>query len=270
MNNVSKELLVILRHASIGILDIRTAESLASDIVHTLNKLKQIYLRGTYTGRCDLRLPASLQCISLQKVECSTEWLCSLLITLSSLDHPVRCNLVDIELQSSKETRREESYTHVSDLRSEFLSRDMSNIEIVVDKVSKELFEILRDTSIEILLLKTADGAACASEILHTLQRLKKLYLMGTFTGRCEFKLPVSLQYINLQKSECSSEWLRSLFFTLSSVPHPVRCDLMDVVLQQSEEARENESHIHVSDLGSEKCVFDRSNIEILVQNGSK
>ncbi|KAH3786372.1 hypothetical protein DPMN_164479 [Dreissena polymorpha] len=103
---------------------------------------------GTYTSRCDLRLPASLQCIGLQKVECSSEWLCSLLITLATLDHPVECELWDVVLQPCEEARGDESHKHVSDLRSEILSRDLSNIKILVNNDSMALFEILRDSSI--------------------------------------------------------------------------------------------------------------------------
>ncbi|KAH3747696.1 hypothetical protein DPMN_182125 [Dreissena polymorpha] len=39
----------------------------------------------------------------------------------------------------------------------------MSNIEIMVKYGSKELFEILRDTSIGILCLRTADDASLAT-----------------------------------------------------------------------------------------------------------
>ncbi|KAH3750059.1 hypothetical protein DPMN_184575 [Dreissena polymorpha] len=214
----SKELFEILRDACIGILDLKTADcaSLASEILHTLNKLTKLDLWGTYTGRCDIELPASLQCISLQKGECSSEWLCSLLITLSSFDHPVTCELWAVVLQSSGYTLGDELHTHVSDMRSEIMSHDMSKIEIMVTKCSKKLFEILRYTSIRILDLRTADLASLASEILHTLNKLTKLYLRGTYTGRCDIELPASLQCISLQKVECSSEWLCSLLITLS------------------------------------------------------
>ncbi|KAH3751279.1 hypothetical protein DPMN_185832 [Dreissena polymorpha] len=86
--------------------------SLASEILHTLNKLTKLYFSGTYTGRCDLRLPASFQCISLPEGECSSEWLCNLLITLSSLDHPVKFELLNFVLQSSEEARGYEALTY--------------------------------------------------------------------------------------------------------------------------------------------------------------
>ncbi|KAH3811111.1 hypothetical protein DPMN_139515 [Dreissena polymorpha] len=81
-----------LRCTSIGELSLHTIGdvSLASKIMYTLKKLTKLYLRGTYSERCTLQLPATLQCISLQKVECSAEWLCGLLIALSSLDHSER------------------------------------------------------------------------------------------------------------------------------------------------------------------------------------
>ncbi|KAH3796687.1 hypothetical protein DPMN_150256 [Dreissena polymorpha] len=225
---------------------------------------------GTYTGRCDLKLPASLQCISLQEGGCSSEWLCSLLITLSSLDHSVQCKLWDFVLQSSEETRGDEAHTHISDLISEKLSHDLSNIKMFVKNGNTELFELLRDTSIGIIGLMTAYCASLASEILHTLNRLTKLYLWGTFTGRCDLKLPSSLQCISLQEGECSSEWLCSLLITLSSLDHPVKCELWDYVLQSSEEILGVEAHTHISDLRSEILSHDLSNIEIFMENGSK
>ncbi|KAH3747695.1 hypothetical protein DPMN_182124 [Dreissena polymorpha] len=272
VKNGSTELFEILRDTSIEILDLRTADSasLASEILHTLNKLTTLFLRGTYTGRCDLKLPASLQCISLQKCQCSSDWLCSLLITLSSLDHPVKCELLDVVLQSSGDTIGDELNTHVSDLRSEILSNDLSNIEILVKNGSTELFEILRDTSIGILDIRTADSASLASKILHTLNKLTKLYLWGTYTGRCDLKLPASLQCISLQECECSSEWLCSLLITLSSFEHPVTCELWDVILQYSGDTLGDERHTHVSDLRSEILSNDMSNIEIMVKRGSK
>ncbi|KAH3751278.1 hypothetical protein DPMN_185831 [Dreissena polymorpha] len=81
-------------------------------------------------------------------------------MTLSSLDHPVGCELWNVVLQSSEEARRYEAHTHISDLRSEILAHDLSNIEILVKNGSKELFELLRDTSIGVLILRTAN---CAS-----------------------------------------------------------------------------------------------------------
>ncbi|KAH3702100.1 hypothetical protein DPMN_077102 [Dreissena polymorpha] len=272
VENGSKELFELLRDTSIGILHLMTANcaSLASEILHTLNKLTKLYLLGTYTGRYDLRLPASLQCISIGEGECSSEWLCSLLITLSSLNHPVKCELWDVVLQVSEDIRGDEAHTHTSDLRSEILSHDLSNVDIFVKNGSKELFELLRDTSIGILNLMTANCASLASEILHTLNKLTKLYLRGTFTGRCDLRLPASLQCISLPKGECSSEWLRSLLITLSSLGHPVKCQLWDVVLQLSEDIRGDEAHTHTSDLRSEIRSHDLSNVEIFVKNGSK
>ncbi|XP_052228907.1 uncharacterized protein LOC127843119 isoform X4 [Dreissena polymorpha] len=271
VENCSMALFEILRDSSIGILDLTTTDCvlLASEILHTLNKLTKLYLWGTYTGRCDFSLPASLQCISLQKVECSSEWLCSLLITLSSLDHHVECELCDVVLQPCEEAHEDESHVHVSDLRSEILSRDLSNIEILVTTCSMELFEILRDSSIGILTLRTTDCVSFASEILHTLNKLANLNLWGTFTGRCDLRLPASLQCITLAEVECSSEWLCSLLITLSSLDHPVKCVLWDVVLQSSEEAHGDESHVHVSDLRSEILSRDLSNIKISVKKCS-
>ncbi|XP_052237824.1 uncharacterized protein LOC127849145 [Dreissena polymorpha] len=272
VQNGSKELFEILRDTSIGILDLRTTDcaSLASAILHTLSSLTKLYLTGTYTGRFDLKLPALLQCISMEKCECSSEWLCSLFITLSSLDRPVRCQLWDVQLKSIEVYHGDESHTRVSDMRSELLSHNLSNIEICVQNGSKELFEILRDTTIGILDLRTTDCASLASAILHTLSSLTKLYLTGTYTGRFDLKLPALLQCISMEKCECSSEWLCSLFITLSSLDRPVRCELGDVQLRSIEVNHRDESHTRVSDMRSELLSHNLSNIEICVQNGSK
>ncbi|KAH3747708.1 hypothetical protein DPMN_182137 [Dreissena polymorpha] len=267
----NNDLYHLLRWSSIGKLDLRTADcaSLALDIIHTLNKLTTLFLWGIYTGRCDLKLPASLHFISLQKGAISSEWLCSLLIELSSFDHPVMCELYDCVLQPNSKTRRDEPHTHVSDFRSKILSHDMSNIEIIVTRGAKELFEVLRDTSIGFLGLKSAECASLASEILFTLNGLTKLYLWGTYTGVCDFRLPASLQYINLQKVECSSGWLCSLLVKLSFLDHPATCDLYDVVLQSGEETLGYESHTLESDTQSKIRSHDLSNIEILVKSGN-
>ncbi|KAH3802591.1 hypothetical protein DPMN_156269 [Dreissena polymorpha] len=209
--------------------------------------------------------PNSLQSVCLIECECSSEWLCSLLITLSSLAHPLKCRLCDVVLQPCEEPRGDDNHIHLSDSRSEILSRELSNIGISVENSSMELLEMLRNTSIGNLTLSFADCASLASEILHTLKKLTKLYLRGSYTGRCDLKLPASLQYVSLIKCECSSEWLCSLLITLSSLAHPVKCRLCDVVLQPCEEP-----HIHLSDSRSEIVSRDLSNIGISVKNGSK
>ncbi|KAH3811218.1 hypothetical protein DPMN_139625 [Dreissena polymorpha] len=157
--NGSVELFEILRDTSIGILDLKTADcaSSASKILYNLKQLTTLYLWGTYSGRCTLQLPDTLQCISLQEVECSAEGLCSLLIALSSLAHSVQCEMYDVLLQSFEYSCGGESQTRVSYLRSKILALDMKHMTILVKNGSVELFEILRDTSLRILDLKHAE-----------------------------------------------------------------------------------------------------------------
>ncbi|KAH3753238.1 hypothetical protein DPMN_187872 [Dreissena polymorpha] len=126
--------------------------ALASDILPTFSKLKKLVLCGTFIGRCDLQMPSSLNCIRLVRGECTSEWLCSLLIKLCALDHHIKCELWNFVVQSRGEDCDADSNKHGSDLRSKLLACDMSNIEIVVVSGSKELFEIFRDTSIGIHL----------------------------------------------------------------------------------------------------------------------
>ncbi|KAH3812548.1 hypothetical protein DPMN_140983 [Dreissena polymorpha] len=71
VENGSDGLFKILQDTNIAILELRTANcaSMASVIMYTLKKLTKLRLRGTYSGRCTLQLPATLQCISLQEVD---------------------------------------------------------------------------------------------------------------------------------------------------------------------------------------------------------
>ncbi|KAH3770904.1 hypothetical protein DPMN_172202 [Dreissena polymorpha] len=272
VHNGIKELFEIFRDTSIGILNLRNADCVShtSDILPTLSKLEKLYLWGTYTGHCALQLPASLNCISLQTGGCSSEWLCSLLIKLTELDHPVKCELWNFVVLSRGEDCGTESNIPVSDLRSKLLSCDMSDIEISITHGIKEQFEIFRDTSIVILALRNADCLLQTSGILPTLSKLEKLYLWGTYTGHCALQLPASLNCISLQRGECSSEWLCSLLIKLSELDHPVKCQLWNVVVQSRGEDCGTNSTMHVSDMRSKLLSCDMSNIEILVHNGNK
>ncbi|KAH3699492.1 hypothetical protein DPMN_074448 [Dreissena polymorpha] len=268
----SKELFKIFRHTSIGILDLRNADCVLqiSDILPTLSKLEKLYLWGTYTGHCDLQLPASLHCVSLQTGECSSEWLCTLSIKLSELGHPVECELWNFVVQSRGDDCDTYSNIPVSDVQSKLLSCDMSNINIFVDKNSKELFKIFRDTSIGILELRTADCVSHTSDILPTLSKLEKLYLWGTYTGHCDLQLPASLHCVSLQTGECSSEWLCSLLIKLSELDHPVECEVWNFVVQSRGKDCVTDSNIPVSDVRSKLVSYDMSNIQISVKKGSK
>ncbi|KAH3693604.1 hypothetical protein DPMN_081041 [Dreissena polymorpha] len=244
--------------------------ALASDILLVHSNLENLNLYGTYTGLCDLHLPASLHCVSLQTGECSSEWLCSLLIKLSELDHHVECELCNFVVQSRGEDCGTDSTIHVSDVRSKLLSCDMSNIEILVKNGIEELFEIFRDTSIGILDLINDDCVSHTSDILPTLSKLKELYLWGTYTGHCALQLPASLKCIMLLICKCSSEWLCSLLIKLSELDYPVDIVLLDIVVQSDGVDCDAHSNIRASDLRSKLVSRDMSNILICVGNGSK
>ncbi|KAH3753269.1 hypothetical protein DPMN_187904 [Dreissena polymorpha] len=158
VENGSKELFEIVCDTNIGILDLRTADCdlQISDILPTFSKLKNLGLWGIIVGHCDLQLPASLDCFSLETGECSSEWLSSLLIKLSELDHPVVCQLRNFVVQARREDCCANSNNHESHMRSKLLACDMSNIEILVENGSKELFKLFHDTSIGILDLRTS------------------------------------------------------------------------------------------------------------------
>ncbi|KAH3812546.1 hypothetical protein DPMN_140981 [Dreissena polymorpha] len=226
VENGSAELFETLRETNVGILKLRTADcaSLSSVILYTLKKLTKLILWGTYSGRCSLNLPETFQFISLQEVECSYDWLCSLLIALSSLEHYVKCEMYNVVLQPREYSCEYDSQTHVFDFRSEMLALDMSHMPIFVKSGSVEMFELLRDTNIGILALRNADFTSSASKILYTLKKLTKLYLWGIYSERCTLQLPETLQFIPLLKVECSSEWLCSLLIALFSLDHSVKC----------------------------------------------
>ncbi|KAH3800579.1 hypothetical protein DPMN_154213 [Dreissena polymorpha] len=272
IHTVSMELFELVRDTSIGILDLHTSDcvSQASDIIPTLHKLRQLCIRGTYMIRCDFQLPASLNVITLLLVTCSSEWICSLLITLSSLHRPVTCELVNVVVQSSNKLCDAALETQVTDLRSKLLSCDMSNIWITVHTVSVELFEIVRYTSIGILHLLTCECVSQASDKFPTLSKLEKLYLSGTYISRCDFQLPASLQRISLQKVECSYEWLCSLLIMLSSIHRPVTCELIQAVLQSNNKPCIAALETRASDFRSEILSYDMSNIEMEVDNINK
>ncbi|KAH3770859.1 uncharacterized protein LOC127843769 isoform X1 [Dreissena polymorpha] len=272
VTNGSKELFEIFHDTSLGILDLRTADCLSqtSDILPTLSKLEKLHFWGTYTGRFDLQLPASLHCVYLQTGECSSDWLCSLLIMLSTLNHPVKCELRDFIVQSRGADCGADSNIPVCDLRSKLVSCELSNVEILVNNGSVELFEIFRDTSIGTLDLRTADCVSQTSDILPTLSNLKNLHLWGTYTGRCALQLPSSLHGITLETGECSSEWLCSLLIKLSALDTCVHCTLWNFVVQSRIEYCSADSNIHVSDLHSELLLCDMSTVNITVKQGSK
>ncbi|KAH3753208.1 hypothetical protein DPMN_187842 [Dreissena polymorpha] len=130
---------------------------LASHILPTLSKLETLYLMGKYTGLFAIQLSESVQFIDLLSVECSTEWLCSLLIHFSASGNPIKCYILSIVQTSIEEPCNAVPNMHASVLRSKLLACDMSYIEICVIYGNKELFETFRDTSIGILDLQTAD-----------------------------------------------------------------------------------------------------------------
>ncbi|KAH3783538.1 hypothetical protein DPMN_161477 [Dreissena polymorpha] len=265
------ELCEVFRGTNIGILKLDTAEcaSLASKSMHTLKKFTKLFLWGTYIGRCTLQLPATIHVISLQEVESSSEWLCSLLIELSSLEHPVECELWNVVLQQCADESISYSQSSMSELRSEILSRDMSEIAILVENGSVELFEIFRSTNIGILTLKTAECASLTSRIVFTLNKLAKLCLFGTYRERCTLHLPATLQCISMQEVECSAEWLCSLLVALWTLDHPVECELWNVVLQQCACELGDNSQARVSDFHSEILSIDFTQTTILLTNGS-
>ncbi|KAH3786033.1 hypothetical protein DPMN_164133 [Dreissena polymorpha] len=119
--------------------------------------------------RCDLRLPGSLQIFTFQEGFCSKEWICRMMIALSSIGHPIKCQLRNLDLQPSGTFNTNSSQINDSEEISNLMSYDMSNIDLYVETVKREIFDIFSNTNMRTLSLGTADDASNSSQILPTL-----------------------------------------------------------------------------------------------------
>ncbi|KAH3782746.1 uncharacterized protein LOC127841092 [Dreissena polymorpha] len=267
IENVSRDLYELLRGTSIGILTLRTTDdvSLAADILPTLSKLEKVYISGTFKDRCAIQLPRTLQCLSLQKVECSAEWLGGLLIKLFLLQHQVECVLCDCSV-SKIDTEDGPDATMLA-VQRELLSCDMSQVQLYIQNGSRDLYELLCDTSIGVLELATTDDVSIAADILPIFSKLKKLVLWGTLNDRCDIELPRTLQFLSLQEVECSAEWLGGLLIKLSSLQHQVEFHLCDVALNISD----TEDGLDATVLAVQRVLTcDMSHVKLYIQNGSR
>ncbi|XP_052238739.1 uncharacterized protein LOC127850050 isoform X2 [Dreissena polymorpha] len=267
VGNGSSDLYELLRGTSIGAFTLATSDdvSLAADILPTLNNLKKLNILGTFKDRCAIQLPPKLQVLSLQRVICSTEWLGSLLIQLSSLQYQVECVLIDNAVNTSYEADGQDTVLSVA--RSKLLSCDMSHVELGVSNGSRDLYEQLRGTSIGALTLATSDDVSLAADILPTLNNLKKLNILGTFKDRCAIQLPPKLQVLSMQEGECSTEWLGSLFIQLSSLQHQVDCNFFDIAVNTSYAADGQDTALSVARRELLSC--DMSHVTLYASNGS-
>ncbi|KAH3826814.1 hypothetical protein DPMN_128726 [Dreissena polymorpha] len=269
VRNGSRDLYGLLRGTSIGILALGTTDDvfLAADILPTLSKLETLELNEIwFKDRGCVQLPPTLKRLDLCEVKCSTEWFGSLLIKLSSLQHQFEFIMFEVTVN----TRYAEDglYISTSDVQRELLSCDMSRIDLFVRNGSRDLYELLRGTSIGILKLGTSDDVSLAADILPTLSKLETLYIWGTFNDRCAIQIPPTLQCISLQEGECSTEWLGSLFIKLSSLKHQVKCKLFDVVVNTS--YAEDVYDASISDVRNELLCTDFSHVKLYVSNASR
>ncbi|KAH3748743.1 hypothetical protein DPMN_183193 [Dreissena polymorpha] len=263
----SNALFEMFRDTSLRTLWIGTAAAAShvSQILPTLCNLETLHLWGYYMDRCDLQLPVSLQTLTFQEVFCSTEWLCSLMISLSAIGHRTICKMYHLELQPSDSDNTSNMQIQPYEIISNLNSCDMSNINLHVETGSRELFELFRDTNLNRLSLGTATAASHVSQILPTLCNLEKLYLWGSYMDRCDLQMPVSLQTLIFQEVYCSTEWLSSLMKSLSSIGHRIICKLYYLEHQPSDAINISSSQLQASHLMS--C--DMSNIEIHVKTCS-
>ncbi|KAH3786034.1 hypothetical protein DPMN_164134 [Dreissena polymorpha] len=246
------------------------AASHASLILPTLSTLETLQIRGSYLDRCDLELPLSLQKLTFQECYCSPEWLCILIIALSSIGHHIECELDDLELQSSDTVNTSSSQLQASELTTNLMQCDMSNIELHVKTCSRELFEMFRDTNIRTLALGTAAAVSHISQILPTLSKLETLDLSGSYLERCDLQLPLSLQTLYFLEGYCSPEWLCTLIIALSSLGHHIVCVLFNLELQSSSTVNTSSSQLQASELTTNLTSCDMSNIELRVKIGSR
>ncbi|XP_052218511.1 uncharacterized protein LOC127836095 [Dreissena polymorpha] len=180
-------------------------------------------------------MPASLQCISFDDGECSSEWLCSFLITLSEVHHQVECTMFNFLVKTSDTESRIETDSTV--IRSELLSCDLSHVKLNVDHNSKVPFELIRSTNINSLLLTANDDASLDVVTQSSLTMLKEIRFKGIHMTRFDHKLPSTLQFMILCDGYCSPDWLKSLMIHLSTLGHTVRLYLYEYALVSSGES---------------------------------
>ncbi|KAH3786028.1 hypothetical protein DPMN_164128 [Dreissena polymorpha] len=267
----SSWLFEMFRNTSIRTLWLGTADaaSQASHILPSLCKLTTLHLLGSYMDRCNLCLPVSLKTLTFQEGSCSPEWLCSLMIELSSLGHAIQCQLFDLELQSTDTVKTSGSQLHAPEMLLNFMSCDMSNIELYVKTGSSELFEMFRDTNIRTLSLGSADATSNVSEILPTMRKIETLHLWGSYLDRLNLQLPVSLQTLTIQESYCSIEWFCGLTIALSSIGHPIIYKLFDLQLHSTDTVTIYSSKLQAPKIKTNLLTSDMSNIELHVKTGS-
>ncbi|KAH3702098.1 hypothetical protein DPMN_077100 [Dreissena polymorpha] len=212
----------------------------------------------------------------LQGGKCSLELLYSVLIKLAPIKHHVQLNVGDCFVISSNETCatssndcvmqsecstnvkadvNDSSNTNVSDLHTQMVSCDMSNIELRVLKFHKQWFEMLRGTSIRSVQLKAVDDVSLTFVTQNTLPAFTEIRLQGTYLTDFNHTLPPTLQLIILQEGSCSSDWLYSLMLKLSTLNHAVRVYLNEYVVLQRREAiaKDPEPLMQGADLSSVK-----------------
>ncbi|KAH3828465.1 hypothetical protein DPMN_130438 [Dreissena polymorpha] len=238
--------------------------------------------------------------MSLQEGTCSLEWLYTVLIRLSTLQHHVRFDMCSGFVTSTNETCQtgsaeshrvdaDLSRTTESDLRMEMLSRDMSNIKISITNGSHVVYEMLRETNIEILNLRTTDDLLLAATTIPTLTNLKELHIWGTYIVRGECMLTPSIELISLQNGTWSSEWLYSVLIRLSNIQHHVCFEVCNCLVVSNNETYQSDlegcvmrseifaaviadfaddSKTRNTILRSEMSI-DMSNIELGIMNGS-
>ncbi|XP_052259591.1 uncharacterized protein LOC127863953 isoform X2 [Dreissena polymorpha] len=268
VENGNRDLYELLRGTSIEILELTTTDdvSLAADILPTLSKLETLNICGTFKDRGCVQFPPMLKRLNLCEVKCSTEWFGSLLIKLASLHHQVKCYLFDAAVNNRY--TEDGLVVSMSDVHSELLSCDMSRIKLIVENGNRDLYELLRGTSIEILELTTTDDVSLAADILPTLSKLETLNICGTFKDRGCVQFPPMLKRLNLCEVKCSTEWFGSLLIKLASLHHQVRCYLLDADVNNR--YTEDGLVVSMSDVHSELLSCDMSRIDLLVRNGSR
>ncbi|XP_052259589.1 uncharacterized protein LOC127863952 [Dreissena polymorpha] len=241
-----------------------------SDAIKSLSMLT--YLRLT---ECNLQyvlcVPVSLKHLELYKITCSAVYLSRLLVLLSSLDHSIQLFLCYCSLafdNHKTNSAYDRANTDKLVVHSELLSCDMSRIDLLVINGSRDLYELLRGTSIGILALSTTDDVSLAADILPTLSKLETLHIRGTFKDRGCVQLPPTLKELELCEVKCSTEWFGSLLIKLASLHHQVKCYLFFAAVNNR--YTEDGLVVSMSDEHSELLSCDMSRIDLLVINGSR
>ncbi|KAH3700587.1 uncharacterized protein LOC127859947 [Dreissena polymorpha] len=168
----------------------------------------------------------SIKHIELLKVTCSSTWLCSLLTTLFTLDHRVKCRMCDCDITSLKVSKSPSTYARIT--------TDLKNTCIFnVSVDSPGLWETLLGLSVKNLSISgqryvssnwKINHVSSLSQSLATLSQLETLRMH--LSRYIDLQLPLSLNHVTVCYDTLYQSELRQLVKTLSEWTHSLEARL--------------------------------------------